>query len=437
VKESVKYICISMIAIFTCVLLSGCYDRREVDDLTYVIAIGFDKGKTNALRMTLQYVIPTALGGEKGGSGGGGAGGGGSQALEELTVETPTIFAGLNMANNFIGKQINLSHAKIAVFSQELAKSGRMHEYIHAMERGREFRPNLYIAVSRCSPEDYLKSVRPKQEADPARYYEKKFLTYLFTGFSAHTILSKFYFQQESLSQKPVAALVGLGTYKSTNDFDPSRTTAALKDRNVPLEGDYLAGDIPKTGDLQAEVMGLAVFDGKRMVGELDGQESIYYLMVTNEYNYSFMSFNDPNAPNEYVVLSVKKARNTACNVEINNDRPKVNLKVKLEADILSIQSGINYEQDGQRKTLEKSIELFLKNEITRFLEKTSGKFQSDICGIGKNVKGRFLTWSEWEKFKWLEKYKNAYFNVNVELKIRRPGLMIRSVPAVSSKEGE
>lgn len=76
---------IAILLIFSlCLGLTGCYDKKEVDDLAYVLALGIDKGKTNTLKVTLQYAVPSKLGG---GGGGLGSGAGGSQASSIITVE--------------------------------------------------------------------------------------------------------------------------------------------------------------------------------------------------------------------------------------------------------------------------------------------------------------------------------------------------------------
>jgi spore germination protein KC len=423
-----KVLCTVLLIATFCGILSGCYDKKEIDDLTFVVAMGIDKGKVNAIKMTVQYAIPAAMGG----MGGGGGGGDTSKSIGLATVEAPSIYSGLNMINNFIGKQISMSHAIVAVFSEEIAKSGKLHGYLLAMARGREFRPNMYIAVSRSSAEDYLKSIKPIQEVNPAKYYELKFATYKYTGFTANTQFGRFFDYQESTAIQPVATLVGVGTYESSKDIDAAKSTYIEKGRKKPLMGDYKAGDVPKTGDIKGETMGLAVFEGPKMAGELDGQEATMYLIASGQYKSSYVTFQDPHEEDSYVILNLKQSRVPKYNIDLSNGKPNISLKLKLEADFLSIQSGINYEDDGLRKEFEQSASLFMKNEITRLLNRTAKEFHSDICGFGRFAKGKFLTWNQWISYDWLKKYKDATFNVDVDLKIRRPGLLIRSQPSAS-----
>ena len=60
-KNHEKLLAIIILLIFS-FTLTGCYDRREIDDLAYVIALGLDIGQTNELRMTLQLALPIAMG---------------------------------------------------------------------------------------------------------------------------------------------------------------------------------------------------------------------------------------------------------------------------------------------------------------------------------------------------------------------------------------
>ncbi|MEH7083155.1 Ger(x)C family spore germination protein, partial [Neobacillus drentensis] len=57
-------------------LLAGCWDRTEVNDVTLITGVGIDKKNENTIELTAEVYIPKALG--AGGGAGGGASGGGS-----------------------------------------------------------------------------------------------------------------------------------------------------------------------------------------------------------------------------------------------------------------------------------------------------------------------------------------------------------------------
>jgi spore germination protein KC len=421
-----KFINIVLVVCMLCTLLTGCFDRRELDDMAYPVALGFDKGKTNALKMTLQLAVPITIGGEGGGKG--------EESVTNVTIETPTIYSGLNMLNSFVSKQLNLSHAKVVVISEELAKDG-IGKYMQAMIRNREFRPNASIVVSRGPAEEFIKAVKPKLETNPAKYYELLLSAYRYTGFTSESQLINFYQNTKCTCRQPLAVLAGVNKFKSSDEFELSASTYKEKGREQPLEGDFKAGDLTKTGDLGVEIMGLAVFDGGKMVGELDGEETTFHLMVDGKFNSSYVTIPDPKDEDNFVILDIKQSRMTQKKVEMVGGKPKIYAKVILEADILSIQSGFNYERVENIGILETAVENFLKDGILRYLEKSSKVFGTDNCGFGGSMKGKFLTWQECEDFDWLISFKEASFDVEVVLKIRRPGVIFKYNPESRSNE--
>lgn len=422
-----KQLVLFLIIIITSFSLTACFDSDEIDEKAYVVALGLDKGKNNVLKMTLQLAIPSKIASGEGGSGGEG------DSTTVTTVETPTLYAGLNMVNTYVSKEIDFSHCKVVVFSKELAQEG-IHQYIHAMIRGHEFRGNMFVAVSRTSAEDYIRNVTPTLEMNPAKHYEMNFNSYRYTGFTGDTRLIEFYLLSECSCRQAYATLVSVNQYENTNEFDLNDFSNKDKGRAFPLEGDFYAGNLPKTYDVKSEVMGIAAFDGGTMVGEFDGSEALYQQMLYGTYHHSYISIPDPKAHDDaFVILNVFQARMPEHHVEMINKKPKINAKVQLEADILSIQSGFNYENLDNINILENAAEAFLKKGMLQFLNKTR-PMHADLCGFGRDLKEQYFLWDSWSKVHWLKIYEDATFHVDVNLKIRRPGLMVRTAPAKSSE---
>ena len=413
-----------MSILFLFVLLAGCMDQREVDDLAYPIAIGLDVGEANKLRLTLQLVSPLSVGagqGSEGGGGGGGGGSGGSPATN-ITVEAPSLYSGISLINNVLSKQITMSHTKAIVISKKLAEAG-IGKYLSAIQRGREFRPNAFIMVSNEAPDEYFKKVKPLLEGSPAKYYEM-LLGKDYASFYPNVRASEFYYKSESSSVQPVAILTGLGKYDKIGELKASQN--GDKSKKLKKEGEYAAGNIPIVAEQKNEVMGTAVFKDKKMVGILNGIQTTCFQMVTGDFKYTHMTFPDPYDENYIIVLDVTQRRKPIITVEIVDGIPNVKILIDFEADYESIQSNLDYEDYPE--ILEQKTQEILRVNVLNFLEKTRDEFNSDICGIGDIVKRKYLTWDSWEKFDWFNQYKNTRFEVDVKLKMRRTGMMIRTV---------
>jgi len=50
-----KTISITLIVVILVTMLTGCYDLMEPDEMTYVLAIGLDKGVKDKLRLTVEF----------------------------------------------------------------------------------------------------------------------------------------------------------------------------------------------------------------------------------------------------------------------------------------------------------------------------------------------------------------------------------------------
>lgn len=411
--------------------LAGCYDAREIDDLAYVMAIGLDKGDSGFIKMTLQIAIPKNIsgGGEKGGGGGG-------EASLPTTIETHSLPVGLNVINTYLSRQLSLSDAKAIVFSEELAKEG-IGQYLHSIARNREFRPNMYVVVSKTSAEDYIKGVVPKLEANPSKYYELNLTSYKYNGITPGTTMHNFYFDSESLSIQPVAILASINKFAPDKEMNLQASTYKEKNKPYPFMQDFTAGNIPRKSEFGPEIMGSAVFSSDKMVGELDGEETAYYLMLIGRYNYANWSFTDPKHLNSFISLNIKQNRKPSIKVKLADGKPIIDINLDLEADILSIQSGENYELPGRIGEVESYVSGVIKKDLMLTLNKCTKQFKTDIFGFGKKAKYLVWTWDQWEKMNWHSIFPYSKFNPEISLKIRRPGLIIRTVvPNSSQKSG-
>lgn len=409
----------AFILTFGMLLMTGCFDQREIDELAYPMAMGLDVGEANELRLTLQLASPLSIG--AGGGGESSGNGGGGEPTSIITVDTPSIYSGLNLINNIISKEITMSHAQVVVISRRLAEKGFI-EYLHAIRRGREFRPDIFFLISNDPPDKYLKNIKPTLESSPAKYYELV-LGKNFTSFYPSTRISEFYNKDVSDRIQPTAILTGLSKYSSTDELKDAKKTS--KNDEIGLEGEYEAGDIPIVADQKNQVMGSAVFKSGKMVGTLNGKESEYLQMVTGDFRFSYVTILDPYNKGSIIVLEIFKRKKPVMQVELVNGQAKARISIDLEGDFTSIQSGWNYE--NQTQIIEHKVEETLEKEVLAFLKKTRDEFDSDICGIGYYMMRKFLVWDKWKQFNWFEQYKNTEFEVDVNFQMRRTGLIIRT----------
>ena len=91
------------------------YTSRQIGNLAYILAMGIDVGEEAKMKVSIQFTKNTAFS----------ASGGSSDSSSDVILvsgEADSIFSALNLLNSYIGKEINLSHCSLLIFSEEFAK---------------------------------------------------------------------------------------------------------------------------------------------------------------------------------------------------------------------------------------------------------------------------------------------------------------------------
>lgn len=401
-------------------LVTGCWGRRETDELAYILALGIDRGQESVVRVTFQIAIPKALAG--------GSKGGGEQATEVITVEAASLFGALQLANSFISRELTFLHNEMVVVSAEIAQEG-LDKYINPLIRSREIRRNVTIMVTQDSAAEFLKINKPVLEKNPVQQFEVLLNAENYTGSIIDITLNEFNKRVKSPGSNPVLTLAGVNK-------EGKKQTIVKKDfaESVRTEMDYLPGEVPREGANKIDIIGLAAFRADKLVGYLSGMETRFYQLAAGTFKSAIFSLPDLSHQEDVIVVKVKRGRSPETKVEVSGDKPRITVRIILEGEILSIQSGLNYEAGQKEKELEQYIENFITQEVTKVIKKTQLEFKSDIIGFGEETRRSFWTWQDWVNYKWQEKYPEAEIVVETNLDIRRTGLVLRTEPA--AREG-
>ena len=86
-------------------------------------------------------------------------------------METDSIDSALNITNSYINKTINLSHCKILLMSEEIAKQG-VEPLVNSLINKVETRPDCSIIVSKIPSDEFDNGKKPKIEELISKYYD-------------------------------------------------------------------------------------------------------------------------------------------------------------------------------------------------------------------------------------------------------------------------
>ena len=334
------------------------------------------------------------------------------------TVECSSFDAGINLINSYISKQINLSHAKIIVFSEALASSG-IGKYISTFVNNVEIRPDCNIIVSRCSAEDFLNNSSPSLEVLSARYYEQVLASSKYTGLVPYSSLINFYSAYKDYASQPIAILGGINSNATHN--------VNLENSYWDLDESYLADETPIKNKTNIEFTGLAIFNEDKLVGELTGMDSICHLICTNKFESTIISIPSPFNQNQIIDLSIENFKQTQINVSLANDSPYILVDVNLKGVVDSAEYMLDLTDEDNVKLIEEYASSYLENKILNYLYSTAKKYYTDIVGFGRYLAYSYITDDEYLKLNWPHLYLDSFFNCHVDIDILNGNLLVHN----------
>lgn len=441
-----KILTMTIIVVISSFILSGCVGK-EPNEIAYVVALGIDSAENDTYKITIQYANPTQISGagEEGGKAG-------SQIVENIVVEAPNIYAAIGLANQIDSKTFSLSHAKLIVFSQELAEKG-LKNITETFIRSEELRPDVYLAVSIGEASKYLTSVSPAMEVNPAKYYQLIYDKNNLVGL-AEGVAKNFFFGIETKdydSLLPIAGVIG-GEEESSQDGQSEgggqsegdssgggsgdssgkseKEQKNTKQQEAPMNEngfeykmrDYIAGQSAIELKSKSEAMGSAIFKGDKMVGLMGSVQTEIYKILIDDYKNSYLTiFNEKTPENP---ITIKSSPENAPKYDIDIDNKKINIEIFVEGDIYSLPSDYNIESDIEN--FEKNSEKYIEEACESFMTEFLRKYDSDIFHLNEKCKRKFLTNEEYNNFKNNVDYSEYEVNIKANFKVRRTGLVVR-----------
>ncbi|WP_274308314.1 Ger(x)C family spore germination protein [Solibacillus daqui] len=375
--------------LFFSLFLSGCWDRRELDQLAIAVAIGFDKVDDEYL-ISAQVVVPSEMS-LKGGTGG--------SQVTLYTARGETVYEAFRKMTKDSPRKIYPGHLRMLVIGEELAQEG-ISESLDLMSRDWEIRPDFYVVIAKEIPAVEILNVTTTIESVPANKM----------------------FKSLNVSEKAWA-----GT-KSIN-LDELITDLISDGKEAAITGIQLIGD-PKIGSSKQNVESimpaaslqydnLAVFKGDKLVGWLDEIETVTYNYISNTVKTTVRSVPCPNEGKATIEIFKSKAEVKG---NINNGKPEININVKLEGNVGAVECKINLKDLETIAELEKNFEKQGKELGKEAIESIQKQYKVDIFGFGEAI--HRSNPKEWGKMKdnWDEEFSNLKTNLKVDLTIHRTG---------------
>lgn len=395
------------------IFCTGCWDYREYEDMVLVSALGVDFNKdTREITVTIQYMVPGALGGAQGKEGSS------KSSLSSGTIETAS---GITMADAFtniqkvVGRKLFYGYMQVQVVGEDAAKY-IMKDIIQIDDRTPEIRTTAYLAIAPGKAKDAVSTFDPDASEQTGKNIYDLINQSVSSGSSLPISIEDFEEKMALEGTEPVATRIEERFFNKPNGG--SETSGNMDSGN---KGEQ------KTGHQRIE--GLAVFRGEELVGWLDSKESLGLGWITrkNMAPYEIVKISDKEDTESRLIFRVSKS-NSKIKVQLDNGKPVININTYVEADMRK------YTDDIMPETLtpdtislvEERLSENVQLEINAAIKKGQKELKSDIFGFGYVFyRQRPGLWhSQYEK-KWQDIFVDMPVKVNVEAKVINTGTNI------------
>ncbi len=397
------------------ILTSGCWDRRELESLGLVQAIGLDLGPgQKGVTVTTMIAIPSRLGGQQGG------GTGDKPGVFLISMDAPSVYEAFNLINTTINREITLIQNRLLIFGEEMASHG-VQRWIDNLVRYREMRRSLLIFVCKGKAAEIL-NVQPRLENKPSEYINALAALSRRTGMYPTVTINDFLQKYEAFAQENYLPLIakyqrkeGLGTSSEGEQTgEKSKSNTELSKEKEPKKKDDI------------RFIGSAIFKKDRMIGTFNNYETQILLLLNNEFREAMLTIEDPLKKGNYLVFRLLATSPVQIQYQRRNNVDRFKVKLSLEAELISIQSRIDYTQPKLEAFLGRAIAKEIKNRVDKAVKKAQQEYDSDVFGFGKKVRNAFITSSKYEKYHWPDKFKEAKIQTQVKVTIRRVGVQFQ-----------
>lgn len=372
-------------------ILTGCWDKRELNELAITLALGIDKVEgEDEYEVTAQVVVPSAVS-MKDGTGG--------ATVTLFTENGETVYEALRRMTKVSPRKIYPGHLQMLIIGEELAKEG-IGESLDLLARDWELRPDFYVVVAKDVTAREILNVTTDLESIPA--------SKMFAGLK--------------VSEKAWAGTTGVTLDELIVNLISDGKEAVLT--GIQLTGNKQIGStqqniesISKPAQIQYD--NLAVFKEDRLMGWLTEQDSRGYSGITNTVKSTVTSISCPNEGKSTIEVT-----NFHSKVEGNivHGKPEVNIHTKAEGKVGEVRCKIDLKNPEAIQELEKNYEKEATRIINETIDVLQEEYQSDIFGFGEAI--HRANPEEWNKIKenWDEEFSDLTVNVKVDMKIRLTG---------------
>jgi spore germination protein KC len=390
---------IALIIITTTTLaLSGCWNRRDPENLALVLAMAFDMEPGTGLhRVIAQIANPLAMGGQDAGQGSGGE----KKTFWTLSASGQLLHQAMRNLTEGVSREFFWAHNRIFILSEEVARKG-IYPIMDMVERERQLRTSAHVVIVDGDVKKLMEAEFPLEETG-AKGFDRQIATirYERSLFPVKT-MNDLYSTLPQPGKEMFIGRVKVSEGLQQDQSSQSPGTAALP---------------------PAIIGGGALFKGDRMVGWAGEQETLGWAIATGRVFRAMLNVKDPIDENISLGIDIASIHSSMKPI-IKDGRLGIMVDIVAAGHLhdVPVYRDLKLQSDYIKSVEQKSAQA-IRDAVQSTID-LSRSMESDIIGFGNLIyRKKPKLWNEIES-RWYQILNDIEIDVRVEMNIKQTGLL-------------
>ncbi|MFN0223033.1 Ger(x)C family spore germination protein [Paenibacillus sp. KR2-11] len=401
---NLRRLLLAAVLVLSLLAVTGCWNRRELNELTIVFALGIDKAEDGYL-VSVQLVNAQEIA-SKGGSGY-------ATPITVYSSKGATVFEALRRMSTKLNRRMYLSHIRAVVIGEEVARQG-VGDALDFLSRDHELRTDFFVLIARESrAEQILGALTPLEKIPANKMYSA--LQVMKENWAGETEITLDDLLSDMLSKGTNPVVTGIQLTGSTQ--------RAMNKSNVGKT----------VTDTVLRYHGMAAFRDDRLAGWLTEEEAIGFNYVLRNLKSSIVNLRCPGGGGK-VAMELTRIQ-SKIRASAQDGAPEITIRLETEANIGDVECPLKVMDIQTVPEIEQRLEEAIRGSIRAGVQASQKRLKTDIFGFGNAVhRDQPKIWKQVQT-RWESVMPGVPVEVEVDAKLRRVGTV--KEPVNHKKEAE
>lgn len=398
-----RRIAVILIAAVILFPLTGCWDRKELNELGIVVAIGIDKiDDTGKFLLTSQVVRPSALKKQQGGTGN-------EPTYEIVMTEGHTIYEAIRNTVKEFDRRSFFSHIKVIVVSEAIARES-MAEIIDFISRTHEIKKISWLMVARGAEAGKVLEIKHGIENVQATYMEG--------------IIKRQKVNFETTTNSVIdfiKSMTGEGINPVTGVFTVTGSKQVLPGGKGTQAGEALI------------LSGTAVYKKDKLAGFLNNEDTIGLNLVIGSPKNGIIEVPALINKDKKISIEIKKVK-SKIKSSIADGKVGISVHLKLEGNITEVEDATDVSDPAVIDRINGEFRDFIKKNAKATVAKIQKELRTDILGFGSAFKKDYpKVWESYAKGQWDAMFPDITCTIDAETNVKLTGMLVKPLSSQGS----